>query len=112
MMQQLTAQLQQKIKETEQFVALERAIEAVKEDAQALALFTNFRDVQVKLQEKQMQGEQLLEDELLYAQQVAQLAQQNEKILYMLDTEMELSRIIESITRELVQPIQAMYESM
>lgn len=112
MMQQLTAQLQQQLRETEEFVALERAIEAVKADEQALTLFTNFRDVQVKLQEKQMQGHELAEDELIYAQKVAQLAQQNDKILMMLDSEMKLSQIIEQVTRELVQPIQSMYESM
>lgn len=111
-MQQLTAQLQQKLKETEEFVALSRAIDDVTADDQARTLFTNFRDVQVKLQEKQMQGQQIEEDELLYAQQVAQLAQQNEKILRMLEAEMTLSQIIESVTRELVTPIQDMYEKM
>ena len=58
---------------------MQQAVEAVKADEEALALFKSFRKIQMTLQEKQMQGEEILGEELEYAQKTAQLAQQNPK---------------------------------
>ena len=74
--------------------------------------FTNFRDIQLKLQQKQVAGEEIEEDELVYVQKAAQLAQQNVKILAMLEAEMALSTVIEEVNRILVQPIQSLYEGL
>ena len=91
--------LEATFRETEQYKALEIAIEEVKKDESAVALFSNFRKMQMTLQEKQANGEELNEDELQYAQKTAQLAQQNEKINAMLLSEMALSGIIEEVNR-------------
>ncbi len=99
-------------RKTNEYKALEEAISAVKVDSEAKAIFQNFRKVQLSLQDKQMKGEQLQEDELQYAQKTAQLAQQNEKIAKMLQAEMALSGIIEEINRVLVKPIQGLYQEL
>ncbi len=97
-------------RKTNEFQALQQAITTVKVDEDAAKLFKNFRDVQLKLQQKQMQGQQIEEDELQYAQKTAQLAQQNEKIANMLQAEMALSGLIEEINRVLVKPIEGLYK--
>ena len=97
-------------RKTNEFQALQQAITTVKVDEDAAKLFKNFRDVQLKLQQKQMQGQQIEEDELQYAQKTAQLAQQNEKIANMLQAEMALSGLIEEINRLLVNPIEGLYK--
>ncbi|MGX9135899.1 YlbF family regulator [Rummeliibacillus sp. JY-2-4R] len=99
-------------RKTSEFNALQEAISAVKADSEAKAIFQNFRKVQLSLQEKQMKGEQPQDDELQYAQKVAQLAQQNEKIAKMLQAEMALSGLIEEINRVLVKPIQGLYQEL
>lgn len=104
--------LEGSFRKTNEFKALEEAITSVKADADAKALFQNFRKVQLSLQEKQMKGEQIGEDELQYAQKTAQLAQQNEKIVKMLQAEMALSGLIEEINRVLVKPIQGLYKEL
>ena len=77
-------------RQTEQFTTLKTAIEEVKQDEAAVALFAKFRELQMTLQEKQMKGEEIGEDELQYAQKTAQLAQQNQAISKMLMAEMAL----------------------
>ena len=77
-----------------------------------LALFKNFRKIQLDLQEKQMAGEEVEADELEYAQKTAQLAQSNEKIMAMLEAEMKLSGLIEEVNRVLMKPVQEIYESI
>ncbi|MFJ7733443.1 YlbF family regulator [Lysinibacillus sp. NPDC097231] len=104
--------LEATFRKTPEYEALKKAVAAVKEDEEALNLFKNFRNVQIELQRKQLAGEELLEDELVYAQKAAQLAQQNEKISAMLGAEMNLSKVIEEVNRILVKPIQTLYEGI
>ena len=96
----------------DEFKTLEEAVEAVRADEEAKNYFTNFRDIQIKLQKKQVAGEEITEEELAYVQKAAQLAQSNPKIIAMLEAEMALSNIIEEINRVLFQPIQGMYEGL
>ncbi|MEC1180834.1 YlbF family regulator [Metasolibacillus meyeri] len=104
--------LEATFRNTNEFKLLQETVEAVRGDEEAKNLFTSFRDIQVKLQQKQMAGEELLEDELAYAQKAAQLAQQNVKILAMLEAEMGLSRVIEEVNRILTKPVQALYDGL
>ena len=84
----------------------------MKQDEAAVALFAKFRELQMTLQEKQMKGEEIGEDELQYAQKTAQLAQQNQAISKMLMAEMALSELVQEINRVLTKPIQAMYDGI
>lgn len=101
-----------KLVNTNEFQTLKEAVDIVRADEEAKTLFTNFRDIQMKLQEKQMNGEELLEDEYMYLQKTAQLAQQNPKILAMLEAEMGLSKIIEELNQIIVKPIQSLYDGL
>lgn len=104
--------LEETFRKTAEFEALKEAVEAVRQDEEARTLFTNFRDIQNKLQQKQMNGEELLEDEYNYLQKAAQLAQGNVKILAMLEAEMALSSLLEEITRIITKPIQNLYDGL
>ena len=104
--------LESTFRQTEQFNTLKTAIEEVKQDEAAVALFSKFRELQMTLQEKQMKGEEIGEDELQYAQKTAQLAQQNQAISKMLMAEMALSELVQEINRVLTKPIQAMYDGI
>ena len=104
--------LEATFRKTTEFSEVQQAVEVVKADEDALALFKNFRKIQMDLQEKQMAGEEVEADELEYAQKTAQLAQSNEKIMAMLEAEMKLSGLIEEVNRVLMKPVQEIYESI
>ncbi|WP_318616709.1 YlbF family regulator [Sporosarcina sp. YIM B06819] len=104
--------LEATFRKTTEFAAVEQAVGEVKADEEALALFKSFRKIQMTLQEKQMQGEEIVAEELEYAQKTAQLAQQNTKIMTMLEAEMKLSGLIEEVNRVLMKPVQQLYESI
>ena len=104
--------LEATFRKTPEFEALQAAVEVVKSDEEALNVFKNFRKIQIELQKKQLAGEDILEDELVYAQKAAQLAQQNEKISTMLEAEMKVSKVIEEVNRILIKPIQGLYEGI
>lgn len=95
-----------------EFDTLKKTVENVRSDDEAKTLFVNFREVQKKLQQKQVQGEEILEDEFLHLQKTAQLAQSNVKILAMLEAEMAMSAILEEVNQALVEPIQSLYDGL
>ena len=104
--------LEATLRQTTEFENLKVAVDAVKTDEEAKTLFQNFRNLQMKMQEKQVAGEEILEDEYIYAQKTAQLAQQNPLILQMLEAELALSSIIEEINRIIVKPVQGLYDGI
>ncbi|CEG23504.1 hypothetical protein BN1080_02482 [Planococcus massiliensis] len=104
--------LESTFRNTEEFTKLQAAVEAVTADAEANDLFKGFRDLQMTLQQKQAQGEEITEEEMMSAQATAQAAQGNPKILAMLEAEMGLSQIIDEVNRVLIKPVQSLYESM
>lgn len=104
--------LEATFRKTAEFSEVQQAVEVVKADEEALALFKNFRKIQLDMQEKQMAGEEIDAEELEYAQKTAQLAQTNEKIMAMLEAEMKLSGLIEEVNRVLMKPVQEIYESI
>ncbi|RAZ66743.1 YlbF family regulator [Planococcus maitriensis] len=104
--------LESTFRSTEEFQKLEQAVAEVTADSEANELFKKFRDLQVTLQQKQQQGEEITEEEMMGAQATAQAAQENQKILTMLEAEMGLSQMIEEVNRVLIKPVQSLYESM
>ena len=104
--------LEASLRQTDEFANVKAAVESVKADPEALALFQSFRKIQLSLQEKQMKGEEISGEEIEYAQKTAQLAQTNEKIFHMLQSEMALSQMIEEINRVLLKPVQDLYEGI
>ena len=104
--------LEATFRKTTEFAEVQEAVEVVKADEEALALFKNFRKIQLDMQDKQMAGKEVDPEELEYAQKTAQLAQTNEKIMAMLEAEMKLSGLIEEVNRVLMKPVQEIYESI
>ncbi len=104
--------LENSFRSTEEYEKLKLAVEAVSSDSDSNELFKSFRDLQISLQQKQAQGEEITEQEMMDAQATAVAAQENPKILAMLEAEMSLSQIIDEVNRVLIKPVQSLYESM
>ncbi|HSP21458.1 MAG TPA: YlbF family regulator [Planococcus sp. (in: firmicutes)] len=104
--------LESTFRSTEEYEKLKVAVEAVSSDSDSNELFKSFRDLQITLQQKQSQGEEITEQEMMDAQATAVAAQENPKILAMLEAEMGLSQIIDEVNRVLIKPVQSLYESM
>lgn len=103
--------LDSSFRKTTEFVALEQAVLDMKDDEESLALFKSFRDLQLTLQEKQQNGEEISGEELEHAQKTAQLAQSNAKIESLFTAESNLSGIVEEVNRVLMKPIKSLYET-
>lgn len=101
--------LEKAIRESTEFTNLKTAYEAVMNDAAAKEMFENFRDTQMALQEKQMQGEEISEEEVEKARQVVELVQQHEQISKLMEEEQRLNQIINEISGIITKPLEELY---
>lgn len=107
----IAQQLEQAIRTSDEFQQLKQAYEAVRRDEAAYRMFTQFRDVQMQLHEKQMMGADILPEEVQQAQAVMALAQQNEKLVALMMLEQRMSTVISDINQIAMKPLEELYRS-
>ncbi|MCQ9209654.1 YlbF family regulator [Granulicatella seriolae] len=102
-------QLERELREMEQFNKVKNAFEAIEADETAKALFDEFRDVNVALQEKQYSGQEITEEEIQKAQEVGQKASEHELIQQLMQAEQQLNLVMQDINRIITLPLQELY---
>jgi len=101
--------LETAIRESNEFLTLQKAYADVNSDAQAKQMFDQFRTIQMNLQQKQMTGQNITDQEVQQAQETAVNVQQNEKIFRLMQAEQQMSQIIGEINQILMKPINELY---
>ena len=103
-------QLERELRQSEEFAAVKVAFEAVQQSEEAKALFEEFRDMNVKFQQKQMNGEELTEEDMDYANDLYQKASSNEAIQTLMQAEQRLNVMMQDINRILTTSLQELYQ--
>ncbi len=102
--------LESALRQSEEFKALESYYKAVNENEESKKLFDEFREVQMELQVKQMQGEEILDADVERAQQTAQAIEADENIKSLMESEQKLSQLIQDLNRVIMKPIEDLYK--
>ncbi|TDL35404.1 YlbF family regulator [Jeotgalibacillus sp. S-D1] len=105
-------ELERAIRQSEEFTQLQAMYDAVNSDESAKGIFENFRDIQLGLQQKQMNGEEISEDEIAQAQKTAQLVQQHEIISKLMESEQRMSMLIQELNKVIMKPLEELYGAM
>lgn len=103
-------QLERELRQSDEFAAVKEAFEAVQQSEEAKALFEEFRDMNVKFQQKQMNGEELTEEDMDYANDLYQKASSNEAIQTLMQAEQRLNVMMQDINRILTTSLQELYQ--
>ena len=103
-------QLERELRQSDEFAAVKVAFEAVQQSEEAKALFEEFRDMNVKFQQKQMSGEELTEEDMNYANDLYQKASSNEAIQTLMQAEQRLNVMMQDINRILTTSLQELYQ--
>lgn len=99
------------VSESEEFQGLKLAYETVMADADAKVLFEEFRDTQVTLQEKQMNGEEITEEEIQKANEVVEKVQGEPLISKLMEEEHRLNTIITEVSGIITKPLEELYST-
>src|SRR5690625_5294734 len=103
--------LENAIRGSEEFIELKEAFETVMNDATAEEMFDNFSGTQMALQEKQMQGEEISEEEVERARQVVGLVEEDEDITQLMEAEQGLNLVINDVSQIITKPLEELYGS-
>ncbi len=101
--------LEKALRESEDFKTLKKLYDEVNADESASKMFENFRNIQLNLQQKQMTGEEITEEEINQAQKSVQLVQQHEKISQLMAAEQRLSMVVTELNKIIMKPLEEMY---
>ena len=102
-------ELEKAIRQSNEFNSLKQAYEEENADPAAKQLFENFRNIQMQLQQKQMMGQNISEQEVQQAQQTVALVQQNPKIARLMEAEQRLSMMIGELNKIIMRPLEELY---
>jgi cell fate (sporulation/competence/biofilm development) regulator YlbF (YheA/YmcA/DUF963 family) len=103
--------LETALRDSDDFKELQSLYDQVNADESVKNMFDNFRNLQVELQQKQMQGQQITEEEAQKAQQTFELVQQNEVISKLMNAEQRVSQMIQDINKIVTKPLEELYGS-
>ena len=97
------------IRESAEYAELKKQYGAVMADESARTMFHNFRDIQLTLQEKQMTGQEITEEEVQQAQKTVALVQQHEVISKLMEAEQRMSVVLGDLNRIITKPLEDLY---
>ncbi|ADU29714.1 YlbF family regulator [Evansella cellulosilytica] len=97
------------LKDSDEFATLKNLHDEVNNDEVAKRMLDNFRNVQLELQQKQMQGAQITEEEIQQAQKQFELVQQHGTISKLMEAEQKMSQVISDINRVITEPLEELY---
>lgn len=103
-------QLEQDLRKTEEFNQLDAAFKAVKEDEEANTVFNEFREVQQMIQQKQMTGQEITEEEAQQAQGISSKIGENALITDLLEAEKRVGQMIDDINQTVLKPVRELYQ--
>lgn len=101
--------LENAIRESKEFIELKTAFDTVMNDPESKEMFDNFRNIQLDLQEKQIQGLDITEEEIEEAQKIVGQVQQHEDISKLMNAEQVLNEVINEVSRIITTPLEELY---
>lgn len=104
-------QLEKEIRETEAYKSLEASFQKIQQDEETSQLFEEFRNLQVSLQQKQMSGEGISEEEVQNAQDLSAKVGENDAITSLMEAEQQIGTLIDDLNRIILQPVRELYEN-
>ncbi|WP_147533103.1 YlbF family regulator [Bacillus marasmi] len=102
-------ELEKAIRQSDEYARLQTMYQAVNADEEARKMFEGFRELQLNLQQKQMMGEEISQEEMEQAQQTVALVQQNLKIAQLMEAEQVMGRVISELNQVIMKPLEELY---
>jgi len=102
-------ELEKAIRESNEYKQLRQVYDEVNADPSARTMFENFRQIQMNLQQKQMSGQPISQDEVDQAQKSVALVQQHPTISRLMETEQRMSMVIGELNKIIMKPLEDLY---
>lgn len=101
--------LEDALRNSDEFQNMKDLYGKVNSNPESKQLFDEFREVQMDLQQKQMQGEEINEEDVQKAQKSAEDIEKDENIKSLMEAEQKMSELIQDLNRVIMKPIEELY---
>ncbi len=101
--------LEDALRNSDEFQNMKDLYGKVNSNPESKQLFEEFREVQMDLQQKQMQGEEINEEDVQKAQKSAEDIEKDENIKSLMEAEQKMSELIHDLNRVIMKPIEELY---
>ncbi|KAA9031636.1 YlbF family regulator [Niallia endozanthoxylica] len=105
-------ELEKALRSSDEYKTLKNLYDEVNADSAANDLFGKFRQMQLEMQQKQMMGQDISQEEIANAQILVSDVQKNEKISKLMDAEQRMSQIITELNQIIIKPLEELYGSV
>jgi len=104
--------LEAAVKESDEFKNLQTLYKEVFADETTKRMFENFRNIQLELQQKQMSGQEITQEEVEQAQKTVAVVQQNEAIAKLMEAEQRMSMMVSELNKIIMKPLEELYSDV
>ncbi|WP_394554371.1 hypothetical protein C1N61_02885 [Priestia aryabhattai] len=101
--------LEKAIRQSDDYTNLKNLYAALNADQGSKQLFERFRTMQMELQQKQMTGQEITEEEVQQAQQTVAIVQQDQNIAKLMEAEQRMSMVIGELNKIIMKPLEELY---
>lgn len=109
-LQDTAYELEKLIRNSQEYSALKKAYQDVERNPEAKRLFDSFKQVQLRLQQKQQMGQPLTQQDAQAVQNQLQMIQGNPLIGQLMMREQQMGAVIEKINQIITKPLQELYQ--
>ncbi|MEK1314919.1 hypothetical protein HC007_00920 [Limosilactobacillus fermentum] len=103
-------ELERQMRQTREFIGLKEAFDDLKADKEATDLFVKFQAKQAAAQQKQMQGQEISEDEIKEIQALAKDVTSKDVIQALMAKEQQVDQMIQQLNQIITGPLQELYK--
>jgi cell fate (sporulation/competence/biofilm development) regulator YlbF (YheA/YmcA/DUF963 family) len=103
--------LENAVRESDDFKNLQALYKEVFADETTKRMFENFRNIQLELQQKQMSGQEITQEEVDQAQKTVALVQQNAAIAKLMEAEQRMSMMVSELNKIIMKPLEELYSN-
>lgn len=104
-------QLSAELRETDEFKQLEVGFHAMRDDEKSSNLFDEFKAMQVSMQQKQMTGEEITDEDADNVEKLSKKISNDKNIKTLMGYEQELNALINELNGIVTFPIAQLYRS-
>lgn len=104
--------LENAIRSSQEYKQLEETFDKILADENSKKMFEDFRDLQSSFQLKQMQGEEITEEEMEKFQKQLEVIQLNPLIANLLEQEERVNVVMQDISKIVSKPLEEIYQKV
>lgn len=102
-------ELEKAIRDSDEYKQLRHMYNVVNAEESSKKMFDHFRQVQMNIQQKQMMGQDITQEEVDQAQNTVTLVQQDANISGLMQAEQRMSMIINELNQVIMKPLEELY---